>query len=262
MLYEKPLSPVKNKNAQLKDILLATASSDPKKFVRMYLKEKNARIEAERLAETDEITKFLLNKRGWRHVMKKEGYHLARHGEQFAMLFIDLDTLKKVNDTFGHHMGTKYIKLFAEVLDKTLRPEDTTSHPQGDEFFAMMPRIKKEEAEEYRDKIVENFQVKLESLDKDDDFYLVFHTFPTIGPSVGIAHKIWTYDERKEIMEGSREESIKKVYSAMNDVLKLADKDLYVVKYARKQKAKANLGRLARVKVFTQTFKFFNYSFR
>src|SRR5258706_5843233 len=159
-LYEKNLPQVKSKKRAVRRELLQMASDNPDKLVGLLVREKNARVKAERIAEIDEITKILLNKRGWRHVLKKDGYHLARHREQFAILFMDMDNLKKVNDTFGHHMGTRYIKIFADVLNQTMRPEDTTAHPQGDEFWAMMPRVKKEEAEEYRDMLVDSFQSK------------------------------------------------------------------------------------------------------
>lgn len=254
MIYGKPSSLVEQTNEQSRATLLAIASTDPSKIVKMYLKEKKAREQAEILSETDEITKIMLNKRGWRSSIKKQGFHLIRHGEQFVMLFIDLDTLKKVNDTFGHHMGTKYIKLFAEVLVSTLRPEDTVSHPQGDEFFAMIPRIKKEEAEEYRETIVENFQKKLESLSKDEEFYRVAQTFPAIGPSIGIAHKVWSNEERKQLLEGTREETLMKVYGAMTDVLQVADQDLYRIKSLRKKTAQAKLRRLSKIKHLTQSF--------
>ncbi len=230
------------------------ASDNPDKLVGLLVREKNARVKAERIAEIDEITKILLNKRGWRHVLKKDGYHLARHREQFAILFMDMDNLKKVNDTFGHHMGTRYIKIFADVLNQTMRPEDTTAHPQGDEFWAMMPRVKKEEAEEYRDMLVDSFQSKLDGLDKDDEFYRVAQTFPHIGPSIGIAQKRWSDEERDYLMEGSREVTIEKVYQAMNDILKVADEDLYRVKRLRKMKAKAKKGAFTRVKAFVNPF--------
>ncbi len=262
LLYEKNLPSITENSADLKLQLLQLASDNPNKLVKLFVRERNARIKAERLAEVDEITHILLNKRGWRHVLKKEGYHLARHREQFAIFFMDMDNLKKVNDTFGHEMGTRYIKIFAEVLNETMRPEDTTAHPQGDEFWAMMPRIKREEAEEYRDKLVVNFQIKLDALDKDDEFYRVAQTFPQIGPSVGIAHKRWSDEEREYLMNGTREETINKVYIAMSDVLKVADEDLYRVKKRRKMEAKTNKRAFTRMKTYVNPSALFHFGMK
>lgn len=257
-LYEKIPLPVKNKDIRRE--LLCLASNNPDKLVRAFVREKNARVMAERIAEIDEITKVLLNKRGWRHVLKKEGYHLARHREQFAIFFMDMDSLKKVNDTFGHHMGTRYIKIFADVLNQTMRPEDTTAHPQGDEFWAMMPKVEMDEAQEYRGKLVTRFQAKIDGLDKNDEFYRVAQTFPQIGPSIGIAHKKWSDEERDYLMEGSREATIEKVYQAMNDVLKVADVDLYRVKKLRKQKAIGKNIMVSKLNVLAKSFRILNFN--
>jgi diguanylate cyclase (GGDEF)-like protein len=259
-LYEKNLLSVKHSRKAVRLQLLQAAKENPEKIVRLLVREKNARVRAEQLAEVDEITHILLNKRGWRHVLKKEGYHLARHREQFAMLFMDMDTLKKVNDTFGHDMGTRYIKIFAEVLHETMRPEDTLCHPQGDEFWAMMPKVTLHEVEEYRDKLVEKFQEYMEALKPDHEFYAAFKSFPHIGPSIGIAHKKWSEEEKEYLMEGSKSETIDKVYKAMGDVLKVADIDLYRVKKIRKLNAKSGRNALSNVKILTNSFRLLRFN--
>ncbi len=202
-------------------------------LLQLYLKEHEARVKAERLSEVDDITELLLNKRGWRQAIKEEGFHAVRHKEQFAVLFIDLDNLKLVDDTFGHEKGTVYIKLFAKVLDETLRPEDIKAHPQGDEFFAFLPKVTNSEVEEIRDQLVWNFDEAVKKLKPHDELYEASRSI-AIGPSVGIAHKTWAEEERRSILKSARKKAVQEVSEIIREVLKKADKDSYKMKEIRK----------------------------
>ncbi len=55
-----------------------------------------------------------------------------------AVLFIDLDKFKRVNDAFGHHAGDAVLRVAAERLRKTLRPDDVIGRVGGDEFVALL----------------------------------------------------------------------------------------------------------------------------
>lgn len=61
-----------------------------------------------------------------------------RSGKKVALLFIDLDGFKMVNDTLGHEAGDLVLKEVAERLKKTIRPEDTAARVGGDEFILML----------------------------------------------------------------------------------------------------------------------------
>ena len=58
--------------------------------------------------------------------------------ERCAILFADLDGLKKINDTLGHEQGDRAIRTFAEVLRNTLRTTDVTARLGGDEVVALL----------------------------------------------------------------------------------------------------------------------------
>ena len=68
----------------------------------------------------------------------------ARHGWRAAVLFIDLDEFKQVNDTFGHDTGDQVLKLVAERLLASVRGGDTASRRSGDEFLFLMLEAKDE----------------------------------------------------------------------------------------------------------------------
>ena len=68
--------------------------------------------------------------------------HARRRGHKVALLFIDLDNFKNINDNLGHDLGDMVLKKLAARLRKVLRTEDTLSRLGGDEFTIILPEIK------------------------------------------------------------------------------------------------------------------------
>ena len=64
-----------------------------------------------------------------------------REGGKFAVMFIDLDNLKRVNDTFGHSGGDALIRAVTERLKGCVREADTLARVGGDEFMLLVPEI-------------------------------------------------------------------------------------------------------------------------
>ena len=73
----------------------------------------------------------------------------SRHKQQLAVLFIDLDNFKPVNDTFGHDVGDMALQEFSSKLRSVLREEDLACRFGGDEFVVLLPYI--EHPEDARD---------------------------------------------------------------------------------------------------------------
>lgn len=109
-------------------------------FNAMVLALEAARRELETLASTDSLTK-LANRRV---VLEKGQLELARcrrYGGNLAVLALDLDRFKKVNDTFGHHGGDRLLQTVAEAFFSLVRANDVVGRIGGEEFTIILPEI-------------------------------------------------------------------------------------------------------------------------
>jgi len=98
------------------------------------------------LVEHDPLT-GLLNRRGFVRELAHQMAYARRYGKGGAVLFIDVDDFKYVNDTLGHSTGDEVISDLARALDKRLRETDVFARLGGDEFAVLLPDSSLEEAE-------------------------------------------------------------------------------------------------------------------
>ncbi len=93
--------------------------------------------ELEQRVLTDKLT-GLLNKRWWDELAPREAAQALRTGSELAILMVDLDHFKRVNDTCGHAVGDVTLRNAARVLQNTIRSGDAAVRFGGDEFLVVL----------------------------------------------------------------------------------------------------------------------------
>ncbi|MBN2714767.1 MAG: diguanylate cyclase [Deltaproteobacteria bacterium] len=101
---------------------------------------KRAEDELRRLAFYDGLTR-LPNRRLLYDRLRQAIRHARRRHRRIALLFIDLDDFKPVNDELGHHIGDRLLSEVANRLLETLRAYDTAARMGGDEFVILLPDL-------------------------------------------------------------------------------------------------------------------------
>ncbi len=97
-----------------------------------------ANAEVAYMASHDNLT-GLLSRRRFQEEFERWGKYALRHERPVALMFIDLDNFKAVNDTYGHLGGDAYLQSVADLLKNTLRSTDYVGRWGGDEFAALLP---------------------------------------------------------------------------------------------------------------------------
>ncbi len=113
---------------------------------RLYEETRRLLEETQRLALTDTLT-GIPNRRALNEMMERELHNSERYDTPFAFIILDLDDLKKINDSGGHSLGDLALKRFANVLKKTARKGDILARYAGDEFVVVMTKSDRESAE-------------------------------------------------------------------------------------------------------------------
>lgn len=96
-------------------------------------------------AETDPLS-GLFNRRAFETRFDEELHRATRFGRSFSLVLIDIDHLKKINDTYGHPIGDAAICTVADVLQSRLRRHDFAARIGGEEFAALIVEAKPEQA--------------------------------------------------------------------------------------------------------------------
>src|ERR1700722_5889102 len=125
------------------------ARSDAKAEIRrlkMQIAKANARIEAlQAAAETD----FLLgipNRRGFERELGRAISYIQRYQASGALVVLDVDRLKPINDNFGHAAGDQVLKAIVDVLSQQIRSSDVIGRLGGDEFALLLWNLSETDA--------------------------------------------------------------------------------------------------------------------
>jgi diguanylate cyclase (GGDEF)-like protein len=146
--------------------------------LKMQLTRANARIEAlQAAAETD----FLLgipNRRGFERQLGRTTSYIQRYQASGALIVIDVDRLKPINDNFGHAAGDEVLKAIVAMLSRQIRTSDVIGRLGGDEFALLLWNLSETDA-----------HAKAAAFEEDIDrlsFTFEGHTVAT-GVSAGVA---------------------------------------------------------------------------
>ena len=154
----------------------------------------------------DELTN-LFNSSHMKETMESEIQRAERYGSHFSIVFMDIDDFKRVNDRFGHLVGSRILIEIASILQKNLRSVDILARYGGDEYVIVLPQTSRKAsfiiAERLRKTIEKNIFLK-------DNGYTV-----RLTASFGVA----SYPEDANTKE---------------DLLKLADDAMYHGKFLTK----------------------------
>lgn len=104
------------------------------------------------LAERDPLT-GLFNRRAFDHHLEAEAARFERYRRPFALIVMDLDHFKSVNDRFGHDAGDVVLKKFAEIIRASSRDVDAAARLGGEEFALLLPETDKSHALEIAERI-------------------------------------------------------------------------------------------------------------
>lgn len=103
------------------------------------------RTELEHLATHDSLTNAL-TRRSMNAACERELERCKRHGHSMALLLLDLDHFKKINDTYGHQAGDQALINFVAKVNALLRQPDQLGRFGGEEFVALLPETSLDEA--------------------------------------------------------------------------------------------------------------------
>ena len=156
---------------------------------------------------TDEITsiayKDTLTGLNNRYLLYKQINKYIQNKQEFLVIFIDLDNLKVINDTYDHSTGDSYLKQFAKALLKVVSNQVDVYRFAGDEFICLITNAQAGfDCNHFREAIAKEMTMDI----------------PYLGISIGLAH--YPYDELDP-----------------DDLIKLADRNMYLEK---RSKRKAN----------------------
>jgi diguanylate cyclase (GGDEF)-like protein len=159
------------------------------RVVKDKLKGKNQ--ELSRLALHDSLT-GLSNRYQFEHDLNQRLKTAKRRGDdKFAVMFLDLDNFKSINDSLGHQVGDKLLRNLAELLKNHVRKEDHIARMGGDEFAILITQIRHyEDAGKIAEKIKRSVEKPIEI-----NNHRIYTSF-----SIGIACFPYASDDADEIM--------------------------------------------------------------
>lgn len=175
-------------------------------IIKLLIKIHQSEIEMEKLITYDHLTTvmarqpFLINAQTIYNASKRDKLSMA-------VLYIDIDDFKKINDTYGHFIGDKVLISFGEILNTTKRASDLVGRLGGEEFAFILPSSDADGAKKFASKLI---KIINETVIPFDDFKIKF------AISIGIA----IFNQNNLV--------------SLDELFKQSDKALYIAKNSGK----------------------------
>ena len=157
----------------------------------------------EQLATQDSLTN-VLNARAFSHELAQELSRNRRYGRPLALIYLDLDDFKNVNDAHGHATGDAVLRLVADAMRSAVRQADVVGRLGGDEFAVLMPETDGDVAHAAANRLVSGIRT-------------VFRGTPSVTASVGVV-------------------AVSGTEAGTDELLRKADQAMYAAKRAGKDR--------------------------
>jgi diguanylate cyclase (GGDEF)-like protein/PAS domain S-box-containing protein len=139
------ISPVRDANDRIAEVSVIARDITDRKRYEERLKH---------LADHDPLTD-LLNRRRFEEELSRELAHAERHGSRGAVLSLDIDNFKAINDSGGHAAGDALVRKVASTLAQRLRSSDVLARLGGDEFGVLLRETNREDARAATEQLLE-----------------------------------------------------------------------------------------------------------
>jgi len=132
-------------------------------------------------ARTDPKTQ-VFNMRGWSEFAERAIARAIKSRHNVALLMIDLDHFKSINDSFGHPAGDDVLRIVAQKIDETTRPSDIVGRFGGEEFLVLLPDTNRLTASGAAERIRSTIaELRISTTDKRGEQTTISHRTTSIG---------------------------------------------------------------------------------
>ncbi len=161
---------------------------------------RRALVHIKTLSETDELT-GVLNMRAFATAAGRTSRQCARYNRAYTVVMIDSDSLKMVNDRYGHQAGNRLLQMIVKCIQAQLRETDIVARYGGDEFVLLLPETTADGAEKLGERIRQRVEVAMLSTPSQ-----------SVGTTVSVG--IASYPEHASDLESMIERADQALYAS------------------------------------------------
>ncbi|MEW2507901.1 GGDEF domain-containing protein [Amycolatopsis sp. NPDC047767] len=155
-------------------------------FLPLYTLHRSVLIRQFEAAATTDSKTGLLNAASWTVIAEAELERAREHETDAALLILDIDHLRRVNDLHGHDVGDETLRQLGEALRREVRSNDLCGRFGGEEFVILLPGISQESIAEVADRIRQRvFDTKIDANGSSETFQVTVSVGAAAFPAAG-----------------------------------------------------------------------------